>query len=198
MTPRSETIYLITILVTLWIVLPLIPAILLYRLFPQSKVTAEGVVSNWKIRATGAFGGYLAVFAPGYHPINLGISSVLSPISCVWEISANVELKDSNGKSVPVINRPPLVVTLEPDGVAKSSQFVQVKIPSLGPDLPRSIVTIESPKFGREAINLDDPAVRERIEIQGTKVRFKQPIVIAQEGDGKLYVDKTYLEPSSQ
>jgi hypothetical protein len=47
----------------LWLVLPVIPAFLLYRFFPNQTIAATGVLANFKVNATGAFAGYLVLFA---------------------------------------------------------------------------------------------------------------------------------------
>lgn len=47
----------------LWVTAPLLPAILIYSLFPNSTVAVSGPLANLTVRATGAFAGYLVVFA---------------------------------------------------------------------------------------------------------------------------------------
>jgi len=50
----------------LYVLLPLIPSIIIYKIFPDTRVTAEGSVSNWKIRAGGAFAAYVTVVLLGH------------------------------------------------------------------------------------------------------------------------------------
>jgi hypothetical protein len=52
----------LALLQVLWVLLPLIPAVLIYRLFPDTKVGVSGPLANLTVRASGAFAGYLVVF----------------------------------------------------------------------------------------------------------------------------------------
>jgi hypothetical protein len=45
----------------LWVLLPLIPAVLIYRLFPDTPIGISGILQGLKINAGGAFAGYLIV-----------------------------------------------------------------------------------------------------------------------------------------
>src|SRR5262249_29484138 len=53
----------ISLLHILWVLLPLIPAVLIYKLFPDTAVAVSGPLAALSVRASGAFAGYLAVFA---------------------------------------------------------------------------------------------------------------------------------------
>lgn len=59
----------IGVLCAAWVLLPLIPAILIYKLFPSSTVAVNGPFAGLTVKAGGAFAGYLIVFAGTYYPI---------------------------------------------------------------------------------------------------------------------------------
>ena len=50
----------------LYVLLPLIPAILIFRLFPDTKVTMSGPLQNLTVNATGAFAAYVVTVALGF------------------------------------------------------------------------------------------------------------------------------------
>jgi hypothetical protein len=50
------------LMLTVWVSLPLLPAILIYRLFPDTAVAVSGPLAKLTFKATGAFGAYLIVF----------------------------------------------------------------------------------------------------------------------------------------
>jgi hypothetical protein len=50
----------------LYVLLPLAPAVLIFRLFPDSKVTVEGPLQNLTINATGAFAAYVVTVLLGF------------------------------------------------------------------------------------------------------------------------------------
>ena len=51
---------------TVWVLLPLVPAILIYWLFPNTAVAVSGPLASLTVRASGAFAAYLAVFLVTY------------------------------------------------------------------------------------------------------------------------------------
>lgn len=80
----------------LWFFLPLVPAVLLYWLFPNQQIKATGVLANFKVNAAGAFGGYLVLFAtmlPFVGPVQDYVGSFLH--TC-WAITGRVKIVDAN------------------------------------------------------------------------------------------------------
>jgi hypothetical protein len=53
-------------LYVLYVLLPLAPAIIIFKLFPDTKVTLSGPLQHFTINATGAFGAYVATVALGF------------------------------------------------------------------------------------------------------------------------------------
>jgi hypothetical protein len=50
------------------LLVPIIPAVIIYRLFPESRTagnSVEGSVAGWKIKAVGAWGAYVTAFLLG-------------------------------------------------------------------------------------------------------------------------------------
>jgi len=54
------------LLYMLYVLLPLVPAILIFKLFPETKVTVSGPLQNLTINATGAFAAYVVTVALGF------------------------------------------------------------------------------------------------------------------------------------
>lgn len=50
----------------LYVLVPLIPAILIFKMFPESKVTVSGPLQNLTVNATGAFAAYVVTVALGF------------------------------------------------------------------------------------------------------------------------------------
>ena len=53
------------LLITIYILLPLIPAIIIFRLFPNTTVAVSGPLQNFTINATGAFAAYVVTILLG-------------------------------------------------------------------------------------------------------------------------------------
>lgn len=49
-----------------YVLLPLIPAILIFRLFPETKVAVSGPLQNLTVKTTGAFGAYVVTALLGF------------------------------------------------------------------------------------------------------------------------------------
>jgi hypothetical protein len=63
-------------LLLVWVLLPLLPAILIYWLFPDTKVTASGPLAELTVAASGAFAAFLivlVVIAPFVYSIRDGV-----------------------------------------------------------------------------------------------------------------------------
>ena len=46
------------VLLGIWVALPLVPAILIYRYFPDTQVVASGPLAGLTVKASGAFAAY--------------------------------------------------------------------------------------------------------------------------------------------
>ena len=116
-------------LYVLYVLLPLIPAVIIYRMFPDTRVTAEGSVSNWKVKAGGAFGAYITVVLLGYVVVARTEEIIGGMSACTWTIRGKVELRDNKDQ---LLNGNRLLktlqVTLVPDIVTKNNQFVELRI----------------------------------------------------------------------
>jgi hypothetical protein len=88
------------VLLGIWVALPLVPAILIYRYFPDTQVAASGPLAGLTVKASGAFAAYLVVFLLIFalvSPIKDVIGSGMRPF---WEIRGKVKLVDENGKPI--------------------------------------------------------------------------------------------------
>jgi hypothetical protein len=54
------------LLYTFFVLLPLIPAVLIFKLFPRDSVSEWGPFRNWTVNATGAFAAYLITATLGF------------------------------------------------------------------------------------------------------------------------------------
>lgn len=91
--------YLLNLLV------PIIPAVIIYWLFPQGKTsnTVEGSLGAWKIKAIGAWGAYVTAFLLGFWAIYSTAVPLIKAVGgkSVWEINeVDFQLKDEHGQEV--------------------------------------------------------------------------------------------------
>ena len=83
------------------LLIPIIPAVIIYWVFPEGKIndnSVEGSVGAWKIKAVGAWGAYVTAFVLGLwasHGAVSMIKSVGGP--SVWTIDSEFQLLDEKG-----------------------------------------------------------------------------------------------------
>lgn len=195
MSERSEMILLFCALYFMWILLPLIPSVLIYRIFPDTKTTAEGQVSNWKIKAGGAFGAYLAVLMAGYFLVDRAQLKTMAAESSVWRLKVDVQLQDQDGKP---IRSPSLLdqleVCMDPDIIQKKGRgYVDIAIPVEGDAPPsRLAMMFTIREFGQADIHLGRESSTRVIDPKRRLIT--ESIVIQQETP---YVHAAYMTPSS-
>jgi hypothetical protein len=137
----------------LWVLIPIIPAVFIYWLFPKDKINVGGpVLSKLTFSASGAFAAYVIVFGLTYPIIEKNLDSLGSLLNPSWTVNAKVILVDEAGH---VVTNTALVqglaVQLSPDFYWTSKELVTVSIPELKNSLPNILLSI--PKFGSSAID---------------------------------------------
>ncbi len=157
----------------LWIFGPLVPAILIYRLFPETKVAASGPFAGLTVRATGAFGAYIVTLIIAY-PLNLRISSIMgSQLKPVWTLKAEVIANDNSGK--PILYNGfynGMRVSFSPDFQVLAGRQVKLSVPIDGDGRSWPSITIQVPNYG--GVTIDPTTFGGRLEIDD----FRKEITI--------------------
>ncbi len=138
----------------LWVMGPLVPAVLIYKLFPDTSVSAEGPLAGLTVRATGAFAAYLLTFLIAY-PLNLKIHNVFgSQLKAVWKLEAELIATDDDGQ--PIEYAPfykSLQISLSPSLQEIAGRKVELQIPLDGEGREWPKITFQIPNFGGTTIN---------------------------------------------
>jgi hypothetical protein len=105
MLAKEHAVWLLFGFYLLNMLIPIIPAVIIYWLFPQGKAsnTVEGSVGVWKIKAIGAWGAYVTAFVLGFWAISSPAVSLIKGVSgkSVWEIDeVNFHLMDEHGQEI--------------------------------------------------------------------------------------------------
>jgi hypothetical protein len=104
MNPSTTAIFINILVYLIYVLVPMIPAIIIYKKFPETKVGATGVLGNLKINSTGAFAAYIIVVTLGYFIIQniqrLNNASISDNTS--WVIKSKVIFYDQ----VPTVSGP--------------------------------------------------------------------------------------------
>jgi hypothetical protein len=87
-------------ILALWVVLPLIPAVLIYWLFPGTTVAASGPLHGLTVKASGAFAAYLIVFVVVIPWAIANYNAVGGWLHPAWTITGNVRVLDKHGAEI--------------------------------------------------------------------------------------------------
>ncbi len=172
---------IVTGLYVAWVLVPLIPSILVYRMFPDTKVSAAGPLSNLNINTSGAFAAYLIVLLvtiPFISDLRRYYSSLFD---AVWVIEADMIIQDQEGKRVedPSWLLSNLQVTLEPDPNVRTRGNLQIKIPATADQdsLPQYI-SIKIPDFGGKTIEIGEESNFREFDRVNRRIKIMQPVVV--------------------
>jgi hypothetical protein len=155
MAPSTE--YLFALYYLLWVIVPLIPALLTYWMFPKNPITATGALSGLTVSMTGAFAAYVIVFLLTSRIIGRMEDALGASIVPMWRVNATVTVEDENGKAADPRLLEALSVEPKPPVYNHSNQLVEIWVPELNNSLPKLVFSID--KFGSTAVNLEDPDV---------------------------------------
>ena len=85
---------------TIWVLVPLLPSILIYRLFPQTNTQTQWKISGIVLKAGGASGFYFALVALGYLKIvDPAVEIVKNWQRPYWEVTARLKFRRCRSKS---------------------------------------------------------------------------------------------------
>lgn len=85
----------------LFFIIPLIPSILIYKLFPDTKVSASGPFSGLNLKTSGAFAAYICTLIAGVFIINNTIdliktNSTWKQADFLWKVKSNFIIQEGD------------------------------------------------------------------------------------------------------
>jgi len=171
------------LILVLVVALPLLPAILIYKIFPNTHIKASGTIGDLTWNASGAFAAYMIVLAIiMLSPLKQLTSSIGGFYSPTWTVEMEIHGYDSDAKPTKFRN---IEVVLTPDMHRISEDKVILKIPGFKrADWP--IVQLNVPG-GTKKVNL--AALKsDEIEIDNYQkyITLLTPVEIKQVSTSKL------------
>ena len=153
MTVEEFTLLSVIALNAAWVLLPLIPATIMFLLFPSSSLVvsgplAAGPLGTLSVRATGAFGGYLVVFAVTYLLVAWGEDRINAFESSFWTITGQIKVFGKDGKEIKseaLLDKIGVKIS-NPDRDTLDGGHMTLMIPQFGGRL--STVKVYIPQFG--------------------------------------------------
>ena len=85
-------------ILAVWVLLPLVPAILMFRLVPGNAITLTGPLANLTLNASGAIAAYFAVLvAIAFFVVDIKQKAVGPVPRQYWTVIGKIELQELNG-----------------------------------------------------------------------------------------------------
>jgi hypothetical protein len=137
---------------TLWVLLPLVPAVLIYWLFPSTAVAVSGPFANLTVRASGAFAAYLIVFSGTYIPLQKINEHIDGLQRQFWTVKGQVRLADSKGSSVlseELLRK--LEISTNPEAHSLGKYQIKLRLFEERDGLPVTVLRV--PGFGEQLID---------------------------------------------
>lgn len=88
------------LLYVLYVLVPIIPAAVIFRMFPDTKVAVSGPLQNFTFKATGAFGAYIVTVVLGYTLIQNVERQIELAQDATWSVAVPIRFVDHNSKPV--------------------------------------------------------------------------------------------------
>lgn len=167
-----------------WVLMPLVPAILIYLIFPKTQLTMTGPFQGFSVRSTGAFAAYLIVLLATFPLLNRqneNITRMYRPDRPSWMIKGHVVVQDVNGREINYSQHggARLQVSFEPDIVSLMNQRrFRLIVPEIDRRVPAILLTY--PGYGTYSLDPTDPQAGEQVRVdRATKeITITSPIVI--------------------
>jgi hypothetical protein len=129
------------------LLVPIIPAVIIYRLFPGGKRggpdstgdSVEGSVGGWKIKAVGAWAAYVTAFVLGFWTIQSTAVPLIKAVggASVWTFDSDFRFENENGQEIRDASLTNLEV--EPPMVVPWGRHATIRLFSDSLDPPESI-----------------------------------------------------------
>jgi hypothetical protein len=165
-----------------WVLLPLVPSILIYLIFPKTETALKGPFSGLTVRASGAFAAYFIVLLatiPLLLRQNNNLEGLLHP---TWTITGSIQLEDEDGNRLKFNNRgeSPFKIDLDPRLVYPiGTDGFKVKVPEREDNsVPTLLITY--PDFASYTLDPNNPDAGDNVKIDNSKklIEVTSPIVL--------------------
>ncbi len=164
-----------------WVLLPLVPAVLIYLIFPKTQTRLAGPFQGLTVRATGAFAAYFIVFLAIYPIINDQNRNIRTLLRPTWKVTGQVIVQDEEGREVRFDNDVAVKpeVTLRPDIVTMTNPTTfQVIVPEIDNQVPS--INVRYPGWGAAWADPENPSEGQMIRRDDAQrtITISSPMVI--------------------
>jgi hypothetical protein len=166
-------------LYALYVLLPMVPAMVLYRMFPDTKVSASGVLANLNFKTTGAFAAYVVTVTLGFFLVQNTHHQITQMSNPVWTLKAEVDLLNQDGTQFTnglLIET--LKVSIDPELQRINGNKVILSLPGLKRTWEKTQLTFYIPNFGHYILDLSEASENAYIDEYDLLIKLNDPVII--------------------
>ena len=152
------------LLYVFYVLLPMIPSIVIYRMFPDTKVSASGVLANLNFKTTGAFAAYVVTVFLGFFLVKNTHELIAQIGNPVWTLKTNVELLNVDGsqyKNSDLLET--LVVSVDPKLQRINGNKVVLSLPGNKRSWETTQLKFEIPNFGYKILDVSEISDKSKV-----------------------------------
>lgn len=152
------------LLYVFYVLLPMIPSIVIYRMFPDTKVSASGVLANLNFKTTGAFAAYVVTVFLGFFLVKNTHELIAQIGNPVWTLKTNVELLNVDGSQYKDSNLlETLVVSVDPKLQRINGNKVVLSLPGNKRSWETTQLKFEIPNFGYKILDVSEISDKSKV-----------------------------------
>lgn len=182
MSSSVTAFFLALLLLTFYVLLPVIPATIIFKFFPDTQVMASGPLKGLTLKTSGAFSAYLIILLAGEPLVMKTYILITEMVPATWTVHAKVKLLDSDRNPLPgktsiasmrVSNfDPSLFKPGETDGIQIT---VPVEVSGKWPT-----IWLEMPGFNQGQINLSERINNQKVHLNNDKqeIILSEPVML--------------------
>lgn len=167
------------VLYVFYVLLPMIPAVVIYRMFPDTKVSTSGILSQLSFKTTGAFAAYVVTTVLGFFLVSETHQLIAQISNPVWTLRANVDIADKNDQ---LISNKTIVetleVTIEPKLLNITGDQVILSLPGTQKSWETTKLKFSIPKWGSTIMYVSDIAEHAKIDKYALFMKSEVPVRI--------------------
>lgn len=198
MSDNTLAVLLLIATVSLWIALPLLPAMLIYHYFPDTPAGLKGPLQGLSLSAGGAFAAYFSTLLVLGLGVNQIIAAIRVPPQSMWSLDASLVMHDENGREIPTPKD--ISIAWDPAPVHVFGDRLSADIVKSKDGWPK--FQIDAGEMGATTVVLDPAKIDFDVDKDNYRIRIKEPLIIrrprpAAAGNAKLFAAAARAQPSA-
>lgn len=138
-----------------FITFPLIPSVIIYKIFPDTQVGAKGLMGNLKINATGAFAAYIITSVMSFFVVQYIQKTIETSNNQNWTVNTRIIYLNADGKPLNTDIQKLVEMTqiyIKPDPfIIKSPELIKFNVSAKGRDF---ILSFQQKNFSGPTIDI--------------------------------------------